>query len=174
MEMMVCSGFSNPVTWLSLNPRYGRRRPTQLSAVLLLIFVPVAGMAPNIYTHLVSQFIVGAALGGFRVSAVVLGMNPVNLGRCSLLWLCSDWDVKLLCAATEWMGVARKGIVPCVMQLLAAVGQCIRAALVYAVPHWRAAQYVMAGAQSIVCLYIWYVYHTWLIALCMATESLMS
>ncbi|XP_073347982.1 solute carrier family 22 member 13-like [Pagrus major] len=110
---------------------YGRRRTVQLPVVLLLIFVIVAGVAPNFYIYIVSQFIVGVGVGGYRINSVVL--------------------------ATEWIGVTQRSFASCLAQVSAAVGQCAMAGLVYAIRDWRIAQYVMAGGQAFVFLYIWWI-----------------
>lgn len=59
--------------------RYGRRRTTQLPVVLALIFGIVAGLSPNVYFYLVSQFIIAATLGGYRINSIVLGTNVICL-----------------------------------------------------------------------------------------------
>lgn len=59
--------------------RYGRRRTTQLPVVLALIFGIVAGLSPNLYFYAVSQFIIAATLGGYRINSIVLGTNFICL-----------------------------------------------------------------------------------------------
>ncbi|XP_036939386.1 solute carrier family 22 member 13-like isoform X2 [Acanthopagrus latus] len=110
---------------------YGRRRTVQLPVVLSLISAIVAGVAPNFYIYIVSQFIAAIGLSGYRINSVVL--------------------------ATEWIGVSQRSFAPCLAQMSAALGQCATAGLVYAIRDWRIAQYVLAGGQAIVLLYIWWI-----------------
>ncbi|KAM9349643.1 solute carrier family 22 member 13-like [Symphorus nematophorus] len=110
---------------------YGRRRTTQLPVVLLLIFVMVAGVSPNFYIHVVAQFIVGAAIAGYRVNSVVL--------------------------ATEWTAVNKRSYGSCLSQVFGSLGLCAMAGLVYIIPDWRRAQYVLAGGHGFILLYIWWI-----------------
>uniref|UniRef100_A0A3B4WS69 Solute carrier family 22 member 13a n=1 Tax=Seriola lalandi dorsalis TaxID=1841481 RepID=A0A3B4WS69_SERLL len=113
----------------SLNLRYGRRRTTQIPAVLLMVFASVAGVSPNFYVYIVLQFIVGAALGGYRMNSTVL--------------------------ATEWIGVKKRSFASCVSQMFGGLGQCAMAGLVYAVRDWRTAQYFVSLTFLICNLLRW-------------------
>uniref|UniRef100_A0A671Y6X6 Solute carrier family 22 member 13a n=1 Tax=Sparus aurata TaxID=8175 RepID=A0A671Y6X6_SPAAU len=65
-------------------------RTVQLPAVLSLISVIVAGVAPNFYIYIVSQFVVGAGLAGYRINSVVLGMKPGYMTKTSLIFKWSE------------------------------------------------------------------------------------
>uniref|UniRef100_A0A3P8TXB7 Solute carrier family 22 member 13a n=1 Tax=Amphiprion percula TaxID=161767 RepID=A0A3P8TXB7_AMPPE len=108
---------------------FGRRRSTLLPAVLMVIFVIVVGVSPNFYVYLVTQFIAAAALGGYRMNSTVL--------------------------ATEWIGASKRSIASCVSQMFQGLGQSAMACLVYAIRDWRKVQYVLAGAEACVFLYMW-------------------
>ncbi|MED6254426.1 hypothetical protein ATANTOWER_026092 [Ataeniobius toweri] len=110
---------------------YGRRRTTQVPVVLIIIFVIVAGVSPNVHVYNVSQFIVGAAVGGYRMNSIVL--------------------------ATEWIGITKRSLASCVSQVFGSFGQCAIAGLIYVVRDWRKTQYIMAGAEALVFLYIWWI-----------------
>ncbi|TNM98070.1 hypothetical protein fugu_014316 [Takifugu bimaculatus] len=107
----------------------GRRRATQLPVVLGLVAVIAIALSPNLYIYLASLVVVGVALGGYRINAVVL--------------------------ATEWIGASKRSWVSCLSQGFFAVGQCAAAGLVYVIRDWRKAQYVLAGGQASIILYIW-------------------
>lgn len=158
-----------------------------MPAVLLLIFTIVAGVSPNLYVYIMSQFIVGAALAGYRMNSIVLGMIPfyiyfiwslralsqariVLFITCIYLYallkerknfLCSCSAVilvfKILFVATEWIGVTKRSFATCMGQMFGGLGQTAMAGLVYLIRDWRIAQFVMAGLQAVVCIYIWYV-----------------
>uniref|UniRef100_A0A3B4WH37 Solute carrier family 22 member 13a n=1 Tax=Seriola lalandi dorsalis TaxID=1841481 RepID=A0A3B4WH37_SERLL len=104
-------------------------RTTQIPAVLLMVFASVAGVSPNFYVYIVLQFIVGAALGGYRMNSTVL--------------------------ATEWIGVKKRSFASCVSQMFGGLGQCAMAGLVYAVRDWRTAQYFVSLTFLICNLLRW-------------------
>lgn len=53
--------------------RFGRKRATQTSVILMLIFSTATGLCPNVYLYLVSYLIVGIGYGGYRLNAGILG-----------------------------------------------------------------------------------------------------
>ncbi|KAI4809032.1 hypothetical protein KUCAC02_017948 [Chaenocephalus aceratus] len=110
---------------------FGRKRSTQISAVLLFIFVGAAALCPNVYLYLVCQFFVGAGSGGYRINCVVL--------------------------STEWIGALKRSWGVCVAQLFAAMGQCAVAGVIYAIRHWRLAQLITAANFAVVVIYIWFI-----------------
>ncbi|KAL3054780.1 hypothetical protein OYC64_017668 [Pagothenia borchgrevinki] len=110
---------------------FGRKRSTQISAVLVFIFVGAAALCPNVYLYVVCQFFVGAASGGYRINCIVL--------------------------STEWIGGSKRSWGACVAQLFAAMGQCILAGVIYAIRHWRLAQLITAANFAVVVIYIWFI-----------------
>ncbi|XP_034087996.1 solute carrier family 22 member 13 [Gymnodraco acuticeps] len=110
---------------------FGRKRSTQISAVMLFIFVGAAALCPNVYLYLVCQFFVGAGSGGYRINCVVL--------------------------STEWIGALKRSWGACVPQLFAAMGQCVLAGVIYAIRHWRLAQLITAANYAVVVIYIWFI-----------------
>ncbi|KAF3858587.1 hypothetical protein F7725_011788 [Dissostichus mawsoni] len=119
------------------NKRFGRKRATQISAVMLLIFVGASALCPNVYLYLVCQFFIGVGNGGYRVNCTVLCMY-------SLL-------------TTEWIGASKRSWGACVSQLFAAMGQCVLAGVIYAIRHWRLAQLITAAQFAVVVIYIWFI-----------------
>lgn len=53
--------------------RFGRKRATQTSVMLMLVSSTATGLCPNIYLFLVSYLIVGIGYGGYRLNASILG-----------------------------------------------------------------------------------------------------
>ena len=57
----------------ALLSRIGRKRAIQIPTVLLMIFIVAAGFCPNYYLYIVTQFMSGVGMGGYRVNSIVLG-----------------------------------------------------------------------------------------------------
>ncbi|XP_047445029.1 solute carrier family 22 member 13 isoform X2 [Mugil cephalus] len=110
---------------------FGRKRATQVPALLMLIFSVTTGVCPNFSLYLASQFMVGIGYGGYRLNGIIL--------------------------ATEWIGVSRRSWGGCLSQLFGAVGQCILAGMIYYVRDWRMAQLMTAVPLAVVAVYIWFI-----------------
>ncbi|XP_051269358.1 solute carrier family 22 member 13-like isoform X1 [Dicentrarchus labrax] len=110
---------------------FGRRRATQIPAVIMFVFIVTTALCPNVYLYLVSQFLVGFGAGGYRVNCIIL--------------------------ATEWIGMSKRSWGVCVTQLFGAVGQCILAGVIYAIRDWRLAQLITAAPLAVVVIYIWFI-----------------
>ncbi|XP_038574623.1 solute carrier family 22 member 13-like [Micropterus salmoides] len=110
---------------------FGRKRGSQISLVIIFIFIITTGLCPSVYLYLVSQFMVGVGAGGYRVNCIVL--------------------------ATEWIGVSKRSWGACVVQLCSAVGMCTLAGLIYFIRDWRLAQLITAAPLSVVVIYIWFI-----------------
>ncbi|XP_005953275.2 solute carrier family 22 member 14-like [Haplochromis burtoni] len=54
---------------------FGRKRATQIPAVLLSVFTVTTALCPNVYLYLVSLFLVGFGAGGYRVNSIILCMK---------------------------------------------------------------------------------------------------
>lgn len=53
--------------------RFGRKRATQISIVLMFIFSMTTGLCPNVYLYMISQFLVEMGFGGYRLNSIILG-----------------------------------------------------------------------------------------------------
>ncbi|XP_068557544.1 solute carrier family 22 member 13-like [Cebidichthys violaceus] len=110
---------------------FGRKRSTQITAVLLFIFTVTTALCPNVYLYLASMFMVGVGGGGYRINCIIL--------------------------ATEWIGPSKRSWGACVTQLFGAVGQCVLAGMIYFIRHWRLAQLITASPIAVVVFYIWFI-----------------
>uniref|UniRef100_A0A4W6C9Y8 Solute carrier family 22 member 13a n=1 Tax=Lates calcarifer TaxID=8187 RepID=A0A4W6C9Y8_LATCA len=110
---------------------FGRKRATQIPAVIMFIFTVTTALCPNIYLYSVSQFLLGFGAGGYRVNCIIL--------------------------STEWIGASKRSWGVCVTQLFSAVGQCVLAGVIYAIRHWRLAQLITAAPLGVVVVYIWFI-----------------
>uniref|UniRef100_A0A668S0P2 Major facilitator superfamily (MFS) profile domain-containing protein n=1 Tax=Oreochromis aureus TaxID=47969 RepID=A0A668S0P2_OREAU len=97
---------------------FGRKRATQIPAVLLSVFTVTTALCPNVYLYLVSLFLVGFGAGGYRVNSIIL--------------------------STEWIGMSKRSWGACVSQLFSAIGECVLAGMIYGIRNWRLAQLITA------------------------------
>ncbi|XP_068427774.1 solute carrier family 22 member 13-like [Clinocottus analis] len=110
---------------------FGRKRATQITAVLLFTFTVTTALCPNVYLYFASMFMVGFGGGGYRINSIVL--------------------------ATEWIGPSKRSWGACVTQLFGAVGQCVIAGVIYIIRDWRLAQLISAAPLTLVVVYIWFI-----------------
>ncbi|CAL8278219.1 unnamed protein product [Lota lota] len=109
----------------------GRKRAIQIPTVLLMIFIVAAGFCPNYYLYIVTQFMSGVGIGGYRVNSIVL--------------------------VTEWMGTAKRSLGLCVSQIFNALGSMSLAGIMYLIRDWRRAQLVIAAPMALAVIYIWFI-----------------
>ncbi|XP_051809467.1 solute carrier family 22 member 13-like isoform X4 [Acanthochromis polyacanthus] len=110
---------------------FGRKRATQIPAVMMLVFMVTTAFCPNVYLYLVSQFLAGIAFGGYRVNCIVL--------------------------TTEWIGASKRSWGVGVTQLFGAIGQCVLAGFIYGIRKWRLAQLISATPLVLTVVYIWFI-----------------
>ncbi|XP_061589015.1 solute carrier family 22 member 13 isoform X2 [Cololabis saira] len=110
---------------------FGRKRATQVPALVMAIFTATTGLSPAFSLYLASQFLLGVGYGGYRLNGVIL--------------------------ATEWIGVSRRSWGSCVAQMFGSVGQTILAGTIYFIRDWRLAQLVTAAPAALVAVYIWFI-----------------
>ncbi|KAL3988070.1 peripheral myelin protein 22 [Sarotherodon galilaeus] len=110
---------------------FGRKRATQIPAVLLSVFTVTTALCPNVYLYLVSLFLVGFGAGGYRVNSIIL--------------------------STEWIGMSKRSWGACVTQLFSAIGECVLAGMIYGIRNWRLAQLITAVPLAVLIIYIWFI-----------------
>uniref|UniRef100_A0A3Q4HHF7 Solute carrier family 22 member 13a n=1 Tax=Neolamprologus brichardi TaxID=32507 RepID=A0A3Q4HHF7_NEOBR len=110
---------------------FGRKRATQIPAVLLSVFTVTTALCPNVYLYIVSLFLVGFGVGGYRVNSIIL--------------------------STEWIGASKRSWGTCVTQLFSAIGQCVLAGMIYGIRNWRLAQLITAVPLAVLIIYIWFI-----------------
>uniref|UniRef100_A0A3B3WSJ5 Major facilitator superfamily (MFS) profile domain-containing protein n=1 Tax=Poecilia mexicana TaxID=48701 RepID=A0A3B3WSJ5_9TELE len=110
---------------------FGRKRATQIPAVILFVFTLTTALCPSIYLYLASIFFMGVGAGGYRVNCIIL--------------------------STEWIGVSKRSWGACVTQLFGSVGQCVLAGTIYGIRKWRVAQLIGAAPLAVVIVYIWFI-----------------
>uniref|UniRef100_A0A3Q2X5X6 Solute carrier family 22 member 13a n=1 Tax=Haplochromis burtoni TaxID=8153 RepID=A0A3Q2X5X6_HAPBU len=110
---------------------FGRKRATQIPAVLLSVFTVTTALCPNVYLYLVSLFLVGFGAGGYRVNSIIL--------------------------STEWIGTSKRSWGACVTQLFSAIGECVLAGMIYGIRNWRLAQLITAVPLAVLIIYIWFI-----------------
>ncbi|CAL8322356.1 unnamed protein product [Arctogadus glacialis] len=109
----------------------GRKRAIQIPTVLLMTFIVAAGFCPNYYLYIVTQFMSGVGMGGYRVNSIVL--------------------------VTEWMGTAKRSLGLCVCQIFKSLGSMALAGIMYLIRDWRQAQLAIASPMALALIYIWFI-----------------
>ncbi|XP_017276297.1 solute carrier family 22 member 13 [Kryptolebias marmoratus] len=110
---------------------FGRKRATQIPSIIMFVFTVTTAFCPNVYLYLASLFFMGLGAGGYRVNCIIL--------------------------STEWIGMAKRSWGACVVQLVASVGQCVLAGVLYAIRDWRIAQLITSAPVAAVTIYIWFI-----------------
>ncbi|XP_042354465.1 solute carrier family 22 member 13-like [Plectropomus leopardus] len=110
---------------------FGRKRATQITTLIILIFQLTTALSPNVYFFFASHFMLGFGSGGYRVSSVIL--------------------------TTEWIGPSRRSWGAIMSQLINAVGQCIAAGVIYLIRQWRVIQFITVAPPAVTLTYLWFI-----------------
>uniref|UniRef100_A0A3B5R6X9 Solute carrier family 22 member 13a n=1 Tax=Xiphophorus maculatus TaxID=8083 RepID=A0A3B5R6X9_XIPMA len=82
---------------------FGRKRATQIPAVILFVFTLTTALCPSIYLYLASIFMMGIGAGGYRVNCIILG---TSWGCPPLVYGIRKWRVAQLISAAPLAVVA--------------------------------------------------------------------